>query len=88
MDEKTSYQVLVCNIAWGTKVHSAQAKKINQADLPNQISLDIPETVLQQANKHKTDFNDIVEQFVYNILYKKFGREVNFCQIWLPLENT
>ena len=86
MEENNGYQVLVCNIAWGSKAHSGVAKKILQSDLPSQISLDIPEAVLQQANKNKANFNDIVEQFVYNLLYKKFGREVNRCQIWLPLE--
>lgn len=86
MEENNGYQVLVCNIAWGSKVHSGAAKKILQSDLPSQISLDIPKAVLQQANKNKANFNDIVEQFVYNLLYKKFGREVNRCQIWLPLE--
>ena len=87
MEENNGYQVLVCNIAWGSKAHSGAAKKILQSDLPSQISLDIPEAVLQQANKNKANFNDIVEQFVYNLLYKKFGREVNCCQIWLPLED-
>ena len=86
MEENHGYQVLVCNIAWGSKVHSGAAKKINQSEMSSQISLDIPEAVLQQANKNKANFNDIVEQFVYNLLYKKFGREVNHCQIWLPLE--
>ncbi len=85
MEEKNSYQVLVCNISWGSKARTGQAKKV-QADLPNQISLDIPDAVLQQANKNKADFNDIIEQFVYNLLYKKFNREVGYCQIWLPLE--
>ena len=86
MEENDSYQVLVCNIAWGSKVHSGAAKKINQSEMSSQISLDIPEAVLQQANKNKANFNDIIEQFVYNLLCKKFGREVNRCQIWLPLE--
>ncbi len=87
-NESTAYQILVCNIKYGTKVHNGAAKKIAQADLPDQISLDVPPTVLQQANKNKNSFNDIIEQFTYNLLYKKFGREVYYCQIWLPLENA
>ena len=86
MEENNGYQVLVCNIAWGSKVHSGTVKKTNQSELSSQISLDIPEAVLQQANKNKANFNDIIEQFVYNLLCKKVGREVNRCQIWLPLE--
>ena len=85
--ESNSYQILVCNIKYGTKVHTGTAKKIAQTDLPDQISLDVPPTVLQQANKNKDSFNDIIEQFAYNLLYKKFGREVNRCQIWLPIES-
>ena len=86
MEEENSYQVFVCNISWGSKTRTGQAKK-GQADLPNQISLDIPDAVLKQANKDKANFNDIIEQFVYNLLYKKFNREVYYCQIWLPPES-
>lgn len=86
-NKNSSYQILVCNIKYGAKVHNGAAKKAHQSDLPEQISIDIPETVLQQANKNKANFNDIVEQFVYNLLYRKFSREVNYCQIWLPLED-
>ena len=86
-NENNPYQILVCNIKYGTKVHNGAAKKIAQADLPDQMTLDVPPTVLQQANKNKENFNDIIEQFVYNLLYKKFGREINRCQIWLPIES-
>lgn len=86
MEEKESYQTLVCNICWGTKVYTGAAKKISQDDLPAQISIDIPNAVLEQANKSTNNFNDVIEQFVYNLLFKKFGREVNRCQIWLPFE--
>jgi len=85
-NENKPYQILVCNIKYGTKVHNGAAKKITQADLPDQMTLDVPSTVLQQAEKNKENFNDIIEQFTCNLLYKKFGRDVNFCQIWLPIE--
>ena len=81
-----SYQVLVCNIHWDSYACSAYAKKMNYEDLPIQMSIDIPNAVLMQANKNKANFNDIIEQFVVNLLYKKFGHEVNSCQIWLPLD--
>ena len=84
-DDEVGYQVLVCNIHWGSKAQIAGVKRV-QSDLPEQMSLDIPESVLKQANKNKPSFNDIIEQFVYNLLTKKFGREVNCCQIWLPLD--
>ena len=85
-DINPSYQVLVCNIYWNSKAYSTYGKKISQADLPIQMSIDIPSSVMLQANKNKSNFNDIIEQFVINLLYKKFGHEVNNCQIWLPIE--
>lgn len=78
------YQVLVCNIAWSSKRNS-RTKNSNE-ELPNQLSLDIPTAVLSQAKKSKNEFNDIIEQFIYNLLHRKFGRIANRCQIWLPLE--
>ena len=81
------YQVLVTNIFWDAKHAIPNAKKAVKIDeCPVQISIDIPEQVLQHANKNKTAFNDVIEQFIYNLLYKKYGHEVNSCQIWLPLE--
>ena len=81
-----SYQVFVCNIAWSKNATTALAKKTSPNELPDQISFDIPKTVLAQANKKPDNFNDVIEQFIYNLLYKKFGYIANRCQIWLPCE--
>lgn len=84
METKT-YQVLVCNIFFDLSTKSKSTyQQSKKTDLPTQISLDIPENVLEQARKSKSSFNDIVEQFVCNLLYRKYGHEVNSCQIWLP----
>lgn len=85
--EENGYQVLVCNIYWGKKAYSAAAKKMQPSDLPAQISLDIPTGVLAEIKKKPSEESSIIEQFVYNLLHKKFGHEVNNCQIWLPLED-
>ena len=87
MDNTTedSYQVIATNIKWHDKVNSAAAKRVSQSELPEQMSLDIPVGVLTEIKKKPSEESSIVEQFVYNLLYKKFGREVNRCQIWLPL---
>lgn len=79
-----SYQVIVCNIHWNS---SSAEKRVNVDELPIQLALDIPENVLQQASKmHDNEwFNDIIEQFAYNLLTRKFGCEVCSCQVWLPL---
>ena len=86
MEEANNYQVLVCNISWDTKSNTPFAKKTTQSDLPVQISLDIPVGVLTEMKKKPSEESNIVEQFVYNLLYKKFGHIANRCQIWLPLD--
>ena len=80
-----SYQVIATNIKWDSHARSAAAKRLNQDDLPEQMSLDIPAGVLGEIKKKPSEESSIIEQFVYNLLYRKFGREVNYCQIWLPL---
>lgn len=85
--EDSRYQVICANICWSNKSKSGQVKKDNRAELPNQMSIDIPNAVLVQADKKQNNFNDIIETFCYNLLTKKYGREVTYCQIWLPLED-
>ena len=79
------YQVIVANIFWNHKSRT-NSKKDNGTELPIQMSLTIPDQVLQQARKVKNNFNDIIEQFCYNLLSRKYGKEVTSCQIWLPFE--
>lgn len=83
--EEEKYQVVVCNIYWSSSAKTYQARRDYRDSLPAQMSIDIPKQVLEQAKKDSNSFNDIVEQFCYNLLARKFGREVNSCQIWLPL---
>ena len=78
-----SYQVLVCNIHWNIATAS---RKTAVNELPMQLALDVPENVLNQARKKNNDFNDVIEQFAYNLLTRKFNCEVCSCQVWLPLE--
>lgn len=82
------FQVIVCNIHWSTSSSSYKNKNSVKTELPDQTTMTIPESVLNQANKTKsqTAFNDIIEQFIYNLLTRKFNCEVANCQIWLPLE--
>lgn len=77
------YQILVCNIHWDVTTAS---RRTVIAELPVQLALDVPESTLNQAKKKGNDFNDIIEQFAYNILSRKFNCEVCSCQVWLPLE--
>lgn len=85
-DTDNKYQVFVANIFWSKRLFKGARKATPEKELPMHISLDIPDQVLKEANKNATNFNDVVETFCYNLLSKKFGREVNNCQIWLPPE--
>jgi hypothetical protein len=86
MNEDNKFQVLVTNIAWN--VESFKPTKNNKnPEFEDQLTLDIPQSVLNEANKKHNVFNDVIEQFVYNLLYRKFSCEINRCQIWLPLED-
>lgn len=73
----------MCHMHWAQST-SRMSKKYGE--LPEQMTIDVPAAVLQQANKNKSSFNDIIEQFTYNLMTKKFGCELRHCQIWLPLE--
>ena len=84
-ENSDGYQVIVANIFWNYKSRT-NSKKDNGAELPTQMSLTIPDQVLQQARKVKNNFNDTIEQFCYNLLSRKYGKEVTSCQIWLPFE--
>ena len=81
-DETENYQIIVCNIHYD---RSTASRRVNFNDLPEQLALDIPSSVLNQAKKSKNDFNDVIEQFAYNVLSRKFGVDVCSCQVWLPL---
>ena len=83
IDYKESYQVIVCNIHWDI---STASRRTVISELPEQIALDIPENVMNQASKPENDFNDVIEQFAYNLLTRKFNCEVCSCQVWLPLK--
>lgn len=86
-NETNQFQVLVANIKWHEK--SFKPTKSNKnPEFPEQLTIDIPSGVLKEANKKTNMFNDVIEQFIYNLLYRKFSCEVNRCQIWLPFESN
>jgi len=82
-DTEQGYQALITNIAFdGTPVRSYRGRHEYADQLPRQFTLDLPEAIWSQEGK--ADYYDVVETFVYNFLTRKFGYEVNCCQIWLP----
>ena len=88
LQENHGYQVMITGIKWDSKtIGQYYVKHDKAAELPQQFTLDLPENVLAQAKKKMNEFNDVVESFIYNFLTRKFGHEVNRCQVWLPLED-
>ena len=82
------YQIIITGISWkADSIRQYMSKKDNE-ELPTQFTLDLPENVLNQANKPENVFKDVIETFVYNFLTRKFGHEVYSCSIWLPLEKA
>lgn len=82
---ENSNRILITNITWNKNaIHSHSSKE----ELPTQFAIDLPENVINQANKKGNDYNDIIESFTYNFLTRKFDHEVYSCSIWLPLENN
>lgn len=79
-----SYQVFVTDMKWSDN-SIRNIKKGRKAELPVQMTYDLPDGVLKQLSKKKTveDENDLIEQHVYNALTKKFGFELNHAQIWI-----
>lgn len=84
------YQVIITSITWNKKsIRSNHVVRYsNDAELPTQMTFDIPEGVLQQARGKKNVFEDVIESYIYKALTSKFGHEVYHCQIWLPLEDS
>jgi len=79
--EDVGYQVTVTNIKYGRKFYTARGK-----ERPEMVTLDVPESLLKVKDKDDEKFRDGVESFAYNTVTRKFGAEVSFCQVWLPLE--
>lgn len=81
-EENDGYQIMVVNIKYG-KVLSNKVK-----ERPSMVTLDVPEAILKIRNRgDEQRFLDSVETFAYNTVMRKYGAEVNYCQVWLPLEN-
>lgn len=76
--------IIITNIKWW-KGHETK-NKVNYYDLPESYQISIPNNMLDLYKSNYSAFKDDIETFVYNFLTRKFGIEVSFCQIWLPLE--
>lgn len=81
MNENTDedYIVNVVNISYDRK------QKPRVREIPDCIPLTIPDGILNLRDK-KEKFLEEIEYFVYNSLSRKFGVDVCFCQIFLPMD--
>lgn len=74
------YQITVVNIKYGNTL----SKRIKER--PDMVTLDLPEALLKVRGKDEERFLDSVESFAYNTVTKKYGAEVTYCQVYLPME--
>ena len=65
------------NIKYGSEIRRTKEK-------PEMATLDVPEGILKTMNDTKK-FMENIESFAYNTLTKKYGAEVSYCQVYLPL---
>lgn len=76
--------IIITNIKWW-KGHEIK-NKVNYYDLPESYQISIPNNMLDLYKNNYNVFKNEIEAFVYNFLTRKFGIEVSFCQVWLPIE--
>ena len=87
--EENKYQVYVNDISWNpNQIQSYQARVSKNVydykSLPKSLTFDVPATIIAQADKNKKNtIEDIIEQFIYASLTRKFLHEVYSCQIWI-----
>ena len=79
INKENGYQILVVNIKYGKELN----KKIKNR--PDMTMLDVPESIVKLVSD-KVKFEDSIETFAYNTVTKKYGAEVNYCQVWLPFD--
>lgn len=83
--QNSRFQVFITGIKWDKRVQRQYHSKYSYDELPSQFTLDLQENVLSRAPRGSKELDSIVESYCYDFLTKKFGYEVNFCQVWLPL---
>jgi hypothetical protein len=79
-ETENGYQITVVNIKYG-KTFSKRVK-----ERPEMVTLDVPDALLKMREKDNEKFLDSVEAFAYNTVTRKYGSEVSYCQVYLPLE--
>ena len=78
-DIGNDYQIMVVNIRYGNPL--GEKRKPG----PEMATINVPEAILKQMGNWEK-FLDVVEQFAYNTVSRKYGYEVSHCQIYLPFD--
>ena len=81
---ETNTGIIITNIKWWES-HTLNNKSKNK-ELPSIFSVDLPEKIRQLKDTDFSLYQDSAESFAYNFLTRKFGIEVAFCQIYLPID--
>lgn len=84
-NEQVGYQAIAVNIKWDRDaVSQYRGKKSYYDRLPEQITVTIPESIVQKRST--PEFYDLVETWMYGFLAKRFNHVANRCQVFLPLD--
>ena len=78
MIETEGYVAIAVNIKYG----NIKNEKIKTR--PDIAYVEIPEGKLKCKDEEKR--NDLIESYVYDYITKKYGAEVNYCQVYLPID--
>ena len=79
--EFTSSTIIAVNIKYHPSHYRTKKLPDTEENYPSSVILDLPDKVLSKITE--SNYEDIIESFVYNTLSGKFGREVTYCQIYL-----
>lgn len=85
-EENSRFQIYITNMKWGRDTFGAgfKSKYASKRNLPDSMAFDVPESITSKSMSDTQLKND-VETYTYNTLSRKYGKELEFAQLWLPL---
>lgn len=88
-DENSRFQVYITNMKWGRDTTGVgfKSKYASKRNLPESMTFDVPDSITAKSVSD-AQLNDDIETYTYNTLSRKYGKELEFAQLWLPLKNS
>lgn len=78
--EEKDYSIIIANIKWHELSPLQPYGKGKKHDLPEAVGISLPEQIaLLESKASKKEFEDAVEQFSYNFLWRRYGVEASYC---------